>query len=445
MAGRRKRSEREPRPSMFRALSTHNFRVWIIGALLSNIGGWGQRAAQDWLVLTELTNNDAVALGLSLALQFGPSLILGPFVGPFIDRFPGRTIIFWAAVIETLFGVVLGIAVLTGVATLGLVYALALGLGIVQSIETPARQIFVNELVSKEVVPNAIGLNSTMFNTSRLIGPALAGIGISAAGTGWTLLVAGITFSAAIVSISLLRRNELHAVPKAPKERGQFRAGLTYIRSRADLLIVLTMLFIVGALVFNFGIFSATMAVVEFGLGAHDYGFIMSALAVGSLGGALLVARSSRPRLSVITVAAASIAVGGLAASLAPTVTIFVVLFPILGFGAVLMVATINGYIQTTTDEIYRGRVMAIFSTLLMGATLVGSPLAGWVSNAFGPRWAIGVAALGGLVATIISLVWMRSSHNISTMDTFRSALTRSSKDNSDTATQIITITERGP
>jgi MFS family permease len=430
---------------MFRALSNRNFRIWIIGALLANIGGWGQRAAQDWLVLTELTNNDAVALGFSLALQFGPILILGPFVGPFIDRLPGRTIIFWAAVIETLFGVVLGIAVLTGVATLGLVYALALGLGIVQAIETPARQIFVNELVSKENVPNAIGLNSMMFNTSRLVGPALAGIGISSVGTGWTLLGAGLSLASAIIAISMLRRNELHSVVKAPKERGQFRAGLTYIRSRADLLIVLTMLFVVGTVVFNFGIFSATMAVVEFGLGAHDYGFIMSSLAVGSLGGALLVARSSRPRLSVITMAAASIAVGGVAASLAPTVTIFVVLFPILGFGAVLMVATINGYIQTTTDEIYRGRVMAIFSTLLMGATLIGSPLAGWVANVFGPRWAIGVAALGGLVSTIVALVWMRSSHNISTMDTVRSAFTRSSTEHSDTATQVITITERGP
>jgi MFS family permease len=445
MVGRQKRSAREPRPSMFRALSNRNFRIWIIGALLANIGGWAQRAAQDWLVLTELTNNDAVALGFSLALQFGPSLILGPFVGPFIDRFPGRLIILWSAVIETLFGVVLGVAVLTGVATLGLVYALALGLGIVQAIETPARQIFVNELVSQDNVPNAIGLNSTMFNTSRLVGPALAGIGISLLGTGWTLLFAGLSLASAIVAISMLRRRELHSVLKAPKESGQFRAGITYIRSRADLVVVLTMLFVVGALVFNFGIFAGTMAVIEFRLGAHDYGFIMSALAVGSLGGALLVARSSRPRLSVITMAAASIAIGGLAAALAPTVTTFVVLFPILGFGAVLMVATINGYIQTTTDEIYRGRVMAIFSTLLMGATLIGSPLAGWVSNAFGPRWAIGVAALGGLVATITSLVWMRSSHNISTMDTFRSALTRSSKDNSDTATQIITITERGP
>jgi hypothetical protein len=284
-----------------------------------------------------------------------------------------------------------------------------------------------------------------MFNTSRLVGPALAGIGISLVGTGWTLLFAGLSLASAVIAISMLRRGELHTVLKSPKERGQFRAGLAYIRSRADLLIVLTMLFVVGTLVFNFGIFSATMAVVEFGLGAHDYGFIMSALAVGSLGGALLVARSSRPRLSVITMAAASIAVGGLAASLAPTVTTFVVLFPILGFGAVLMVATINGYIQTTTDEIYRGRVMAIFSTLLMGATLIGSPLAGWVANAFGPRWSIGVAALGGLIATIVALVWMRSSHNISTMDTVRSAFTRSSTEHSDTATQVITITERGP
>lgn len=445
MVVRRKRSAREPRPSMFRALANRNFRIWIIGALLANIGGWGQRAAQDWLVLTELTNNDAVALGFSLALQFGPILILGPFVGPFIDRFPGRIIIFWAAVIETLFGIILGIAVLTDVATLGLVYALALGLGIVQAIETPTRQIFVNELVSKDNVPNAIGLNSMMFNSSRLVGPALAGIGISLMGTGWTLLFAGLSLASAVIAISMLRRSELHTVLKALKERGQFQAGLAYIRSRADLLIVLTMLFVVGTLVFNFGIFSATMAVVEFGLGAHDYGFIMSALAVGSLVGALLVARSSRPRLSVITMAAASIAVGGLAASLAPTVTTFVVLFPILGFGAVLMVATINGYIQTTTDEIYRGRVMAIFSTLLMGATLIGSPLAGWVANAFGPRWAIGVAALGGVVATIVALVWMRSSHNISTMDTVRSAFARSSTDLSDTATQVITITERRP
>ncbi len=445
MARARKAGSREPKPSMFRTLSHRNFRIWMIGALLANIGGWAQRAAQDWLVLTELTHDDAVALGVSLSLQFGPILILGPFVGPLVDRFHGRTIILWCSVIETIFGIVLGAAVLMGLANLGLVYALALGLGIVQAIETPARHVFVNELVAQQNVPNAIGLNSMMFNTSRLIGPAVAGIGISALGTGWTLLLAGASLGAAVISILLLRRGELHAVLKASKERGQFRAGLVYLRSRKDLIVVLIMLFIVGALVFNFGIFSSTMAVVEFGLGAHDYGFIMSALAVGSLGGALLVARSSRPRLSVITVAAGAIAVGGLAAALAPTVTTFVVLYPIMGFGGVLMVATTNGYIQTTTDEVYRGRVMAIFSTLLIGGTPIGSPLTGWVSNTFGPRWAIGVAALGGLIAAIIALVWMRSSHNISTMDTFRSAFSRTSEDLPDTATQVITITNRGP
>lgn len=430
---------------MFRTLRVPNFRTWMIGALLANIGGWAQRAAQDWLVLTELTDNDAVALGFSLALQFGPILILGPFLGPLADRVNARTIIFWCAVLETIFGIVLGVAVLLGVANLFLVYALALALGVVQAVEAPARHVFVNELVAKNNVPNAIGLHSTMFNSSRLVGPALAGIGIAFFGTGWTLLFSGLSLAAAAVAIAFLRRRELYTVEKAPKERGQFRAGMAYISSRKDLVIVLTMLFVVGALVFNFGIFSSTMAVIEFDLGAQDYGFIMSALAVGSLAGALLVARSSRPRLSVITVAALVIAIGGLASALAPTILVFVLVYPLLGFGGVLMVATINGYIQTTTDDIYRGRVMAIFSTLLIGSTPIGSPLIGWVSNEFGPRWALGAAALGGLIATVIALVWMRSSHNISTMATLRSAFTRTADEQPATATQVITIGQRGP
>lgn len=430
---------------MFRALAIRNFRVWMTGALLANVGGWAQRTAQDWLVLTELTDNDAVALGISLSLQFGPILLLGPFVGPLVDRLNGRTIIFWSVVIETVFGLVLGLAVLTGFANLLLVYALALGLGVVMAIETPARHVFVNELVARENLSNAIGLNSMMFNTSRLVGPAIAGIGIASFGTGWTLFGAGLLMGSAIVSIAALRRNELHAVRKAHKEPGQFRAGLAYLRSRSDLMVVLGMVFVVGALVFNFGIFSSTMAVVEFGLGAQDYGFIMSALACGSLTGALLVARSTRPRLSVITVAAGTIVVGGVAAALSPTVTIFVVVYPLLGLGGVLVVATSNGYIQTTTDETFRGRVMAIFSTLLIGSTPIGSPLVGWVSNAFGPRWAIGLAAFGGLVAVVIALVWMRNSHNITTMATLRSAFTRTNDGDPDTATQIITLTQRGP
>jgi MFS family permease len=430
---------------MFRALRIRNFRIWIIGLLLANIGGWAQRTAQDWFVLTELTNNDAVALGVSLSLQFGPILILGPFVGPIVDRLPGRTIILWAAIAETTAGLVLGVAVLTGVANLTLVYALAFALGVVQAFETPARHVFVGELVDKESIPNAIGMNSTMFNSSRLIGPAFAGIAIAAVGSGWTLTGAAALISAAVVAVLMLRKREFHVVAKIVKHKGQLREGLHYIRSRHDVVMLYWMIFIVGALVFNFGIFSSTMAVMEFGLGAHDYGFITSALALGSLTGALLVARSIRPRISVITVAAGIIALGGTAAAFAPTVTIFVILYPALGLGGVLMVATINSYLQTTTDDEYRGRVMAIFSTLMIGATPFGSPLVGWVADTFGPRWAIGVAALGGLIAVLIALIWMRSRHNIHVVDTFRSAFAGTPPEGEETATQLITITERGP
>ena len=444
MSARRKSGSKKPRRATFRALSVRNFRLWIIGALIANVGSWAQRTAQDWLVLTELTDNDAVAVGISLSLQFGPILLLGPFVGPLVDRVSGRAIILTTTIVELTLGLILGLAVVMGVATLPLVYALALGLGISQAFEAPARMAFVSELVGTGNIPNAIGMNSMMFNTSRLVGPALAGLSITTLGTGWTLTFAAACYAAAIVAIALLRQTEVHPVSKVVKAKGQFGEGLAYIRSRPDIVVVLVMALIVGALVFNFGIFSATMAVVEFGLGAHDYGFMTSALAVGSIAGALLVARSRRPRLSVIVVAAITIAVGASLAAIAPTVTMFIVLYPILGLGAILMVATSNSYLQVSTDDKFRGRVMAIFSTVVIGGTPLGSPLTGFVANTFGPRWAVGVAAVGGLLAALIGLIWMRTSHNISSGETIRSAF-RNTPSDEDTATQLITLTHRAP
>lgn len=444
MVGRRKSSPRKPRPTMFRALGVRNFRIWIIGALIANIGSWAQRTAQDWLVLTELTNDDAVAVGISLSLQFGPILLLGPFIGPLIDRVSGRTIILVTTIIELTLGLVLGVAVVLGVASLPLVYALALGLGISQAFEAPARMAFVSELVGTANIPNAVGMNSMMFNTSRLVGPAVAGLAITTAGTGWTLTIAAASYAAAVIAVLALRGREFHPVTKVAKAKGQFREGLRYIRSRTDIVVVLSMAFVVGALVFNFSIFSATMAVMEFGLGAHDYGFITSALAVGSMTGALIVARSTRPRLSVIIVAAATIALGATLAALAPTVTMFVVLYPILGLGAILMIATTNSYLQVSTDGEFRGRVMAIYSTVVIGGTPFGSPLVGYVANTFGPRWAIAVAAFGGITAALIGFIWMRAGHHIRTTETIRSAFRRTD-DEDETATQLITLIHKAP
>lgn len=429
---------------MFRALRIRNFRLWIVGALIANIGSWAQRTAQDWLVLTELTDNDAVAVGISLSLQFGPIFILGPFIGPLIDRVNGRTIILTTTSVELVLGLILGLAVVFNFVTLPLVYALALALGISQAFEAPARMAFVSELVGKPNISNAVGMNSMMFNTSRLVGPAIAGIAITTVGTGWTLTVAAAAYAAAVVAIISLRAQELHPVTKVAKAKGQFREGMRYIRSRTDIVVVLSMAFVVGALVFNFGIFSATMAVMEFGLGAHDYGFITSALAVGSMTGALLVARSTRPRLSVIIVAASTIAIGATLAAVAPTVTMFVVLYPIVGLGAILMIATSNSYLQVSTDDEFRGRVLAIFSTVVIGGTPFGSPLTGFVANTLGPRWAIGVAALGGLIAALIGFIWMRAGHDIGTRETIRSAF-RKNDDGDATATQLITIVHKSP
>ena len=444
MVGRRKSSPRESRPTLFRALAVRNFRIWIAGALIANIGSWASRTAQDWLVLTELTNDDAVAVGISLSLQFGPIFVLGPFIGPLIDRVNGRTIILITTIVELILGLVLGVAVVLGIATLPLVYALALALGVSQAFEAPARMAFVSELVGKANISNAVGMNSMMFNTSRLVGPAIAGLAITTAGTGWTLTIAAAAYSAAVIAILCLRVRELHPVTKVGKAKGQFREGLRYIRGRTDIVIVLSMAFVVGALVFNFGIFSATMAVIEFGLGAHDYGFITSALAVGSMTGALVVARSTRPRLSVIIVAAGTIAIGAALAALAPTVTMFVVLYPIVGFGAILMIATSNSYLQVSTDDEFRGRVMAIYSTVVIGGTPFGSPLVGFVANTLGPRWAIGVAAIGGLIAALIGFTWMRAGHHIRTSETIRSAFRHTDAEDT-TATQLITIVHKAP
>lgn len=429
---------------MFRALGIRNFRIWVIGALIANIGSWAQRTAQDWLVLTDLTNHDAVAVGVSLSLQFGPILVLGPFIGPLIDRVSGRTIILVTTIVELVLGLALGVAVVTDLASLPLVYALALGLGVSQAFEAPARMAFVSELVGTATIPNAIGMNSMMFNTSRLVGPAVAGVAITTVGTGWTLTISAACYAAAVLAVVLLRRREFHPVTKVAKAKGQFREGIRYIWSRTDIVIVLSMAFVVGALVFNFSIFSSTMAVMEFGLGAHDYGFITSALAVGSMTGALLVARSTRPRLSVIVVAASTIAVGAVLAAIAPTVTIFVVLYPIVGLGAILMIATCNSYLQVSTDDEFRGRVMAIYSTVVIGGTPFGSPLVGFVANTLGPRWAIGVAAIGGLGAAVIGFIWMRFGHKIRTTETIRSAF-QDSHATEDTATQLITIMHKSP
>ncbi len=392
---------------MFRSLASVNYRLWFAGALVSNIGTWMQRTAQDWIVLTELTDNDAAAVGITMALQLGPQLLLVPWTGLIADRFDKRRILMATQVVMALLGVGLGVLLVLGVATLPIVYGFALALGVTSAIDAPARQAFVSELVSEKDLPNAVSLNSASFNGARLIGPAAAGLLTAALGAGWVFVINGATFAATFVALMLLRRDQLRPAPRAPRGPGQLLEGLRYVRSRPDIMLVMTMVFLIGTFGLNFPIFVSTMAKVEFDHGAGEYGILSSVLAIGSLTGALLAARRERPRLGVIVAAAAGFGSSCVIAALMPSYLGFGISLVLVGFTSITLMTTANSTVQVTTAPSMRGRVMAIYMAIFMGGTPLGAPLVGLVANVAGPRWALGVGAASGFVAAGIGLVYL--------------------------------------
>ena len=398
---------------MFRSLSLFNYRLWFIGALVSNVGTWMQRTAQDWIVLTDLTDHDAVAVGITMALQFGPGLLLLPVSGLIADRVDRRKLLMLTQSLMALLGLGLGLIMLFGVAELWQVYGFALGLGIVSAIDAPARQAFVSELVSDRSIPNAVALNSASFNGARLIGPALAGILIAAVGAGWVFMINVATFAVMLGALKMIRISELQPSPRAARERGQIRAGFRYVASRPDIVVILVIVFLIGTFGLNFAIFTATMATVEFDRGVSEYGALSSILAVGSVAGALLAARRDRPRMGVAILAAIAFGLACVVAAVMPTYLSFAVSLIAVGFCSMTLLTSANAYVQTTTVPVLRGRVMAVYMAILAGGTPIGAPLVGWVSNQYGPRWALGVAAVSGILAGIIALVWMVVSRHL--------------------------------
>ncbi|THG30722.1 MFS transporter [Naasia lichenicola] len=399
--------------AMFASLSWANYRLWFAGALLSNIGAWMQRTAQDWIVLTELSDHNAIAVGITMALQFGPLLFIAPFAGVLVDRINGRKLLVITQTAQAVLAVGLGALVLSGLAQLWMVFVFAFLLGVVTAFDNPARQTFVGELVPAKSLPNAIALNSASFNSARLIGPAIAGVSVAALGAGWVFVINGATFAFVLLALWRLRTDELRVVAKAPRARGQIREGIRYIRGRSDLVVVLMMTFLVGTFGFNFPIFTSTMASIEFGTDADGFGFLLSALAVGSVAGALLSARRERPRVAVVVAAAGGFAVTILIAALVPSYATFAIALVFVGLFSLTFSTSANAFVQTSTAPIMRGRVMSIYMAIFAGTTFVGAPIVGGIADTLGPRWALGVAALSGFAALGIGIVWfvMRRRH----------------------------------
>ena len=408
--------------SMFRSLGLFNFRVWFVGALVSNIGGWMQSTAQDWVVLTELTDNDATAMGVTMALQFGPPLVLVSFTGWVADRFDRRRILFVTQGSLMVLAVVVGGLLLVGVMTLPLMFGFALLFGIANAFDSPARQAFVSDVVSRENASNAIALNSASFNMARLIGPAAGGGLIVAVGTGWVFVINAATFLAMLVALALMHRNEL--LPRVRATGAQRIAdGFRYVWSRPDLRVTFVIVFLVGAFGMNFPIFASTMA-LEFGTDADGYGVLSSVLAIGSLAGALLAARRARARMRVIVFAAGGFGVASIASAFMPTYPTYAAVLVLVGFTTVTMLTTANGYVQTTSEPALRGRVMALYMAVIMGSTPIGAPIAGWVAETFEPRAAILLGGVAGILAGGIGIVWMLASGRVHRHTTSRFRLT---------------------
>ncbi len=390
----------------FRSLKNRNYRLFAAGQVVSLSGTWGQRVAQDWLVL-ELSGDSGVALGITTALQFLPMVLFGLYGGVLADRYDKRRLLLMAQAAMALLALLLAALDLSGAVQLWHVYALAFGLGVASVIDTPVRQAFVSEMVGPEDLTNAVSLNSATFNSARIVGPAVAGIAIAAVGTGWVFAANAVTYLAVLAGLRAMRTSELFPVKRVERAKGQLKEGLVYVRSRPDLLVPMVLVFMVGTFGLNFQITLALVVKEVFQRDAGAYGLLSAFLAVGSLLGALASARrNGPPRQRTLFAAVLAFGVLEMAVGFAPTYELMALLLVPTGVAVLTFTTTANAIVQLGSAPHVRGRVMALYILVFLGGTPVGAPLIGALAEAFGPRSSIVVGglitALSGLTAAVV-------------------------------------------
>jgi len=389
----------------FRSLRIPNYRMWAAGSLVSNTGTWMQRIAQDWLVLTQLTEHSAAQVGIVTGLQFGPQLLFLPWTGFAADHFNQRKLMLVTQSIMGLLAILLGLMTISGTIALWHVYIFAFLLGTAAAFDAPARQTFVAELVGEDDLTNAVALNSTTFNGARMIGPAAAGLLIGSVGTGWAFLINGFSYFAVVGSLLMLRVDQLYPKEMAQRVRGSFLEGFRYVWQRPDLRVMLVMLFLIGTFGMNFAIYTSTMAVHVFHTGASGYGMLTSMMAVGTITGALIAAGRTRSTFMQLNIGTAAFGIGCAFAAIAPSYWLFGGALAVIGIASLSFLNTSNSLMQLTTEPTMRGRVMAIRMAIVMGGTPLGAPFVGWVADRFGPRQALAVGAVAGLLAALVGIV----------------------------------------
>lgn len=392
-------TEQPPRTSMFSSLKIRNYRLFATGQVVSNTGTWMQRIAQDWLVLT-LTGS-STAVGITTALQFLPMLLFGLYGGVIADRCNKRTLLLGTQAAMGVTGLALAALTLSGQVQVWHVYATAFVLGLVTVVDNPARQSFVHEMVGPDQLRNAVSLNSANFQSARLVGPAVAGVLITAVGSGYAFLLNGLSFIAPLTGLLLMRTADLHKSERTPRGKGQLREGLRYVAGRPELIWPIVLVGFIGTFGFNFPIWLSAFADDVFHAGAGTYGLLNTLMAVGSLIGALLAARRGTSRMRLLVAAAVLFGVLEIVAAVVPTFWIFAALLVPVGMFGLTVNVTANSSIQMATDPAMRGRVMALFMMVFTGGTPVGAPLVGWITDTYGAR--VGFAS-GGAVAALAAV-----------------------------------------
>ena len=389
----------------FASMRYVNYRYWFVASLIASTGAWLQRVAQDWYVLTVLTDHDSGQVGIVTALQFLPIILFSALAGVLADRIPGRRLLQCTQAGVGLVSLVMGLVVLTGTGELWHQYILAFVSGTISAVDTPARQAFVGELVPPDKMANAVALNATAFHAARLIGPASAGLFIDWWGVGPVFLIDAGMFAAPIIALFLMRADRLYPRTLIPRARGQLREGIAYVRGRTDICIILVTIFVVSALGMNFQLTSALMATTVFGKSAGSFGVLSTFMALGSILGSTAVARRT-PRLRAILMGAAFYGTAEILLGLSPSYWWFAFLAVPTGYGMLTMNTSANALMQTRTDPDKRGRIMALYSLVYLGATPIGSPIIGRIGALFGARWAILVGGIASLSIAVACGVW---------------------------------------
>ena len=393
---------RQPRGA-FAALTSRSYRIYLGGQSLANTGTWMQSIAQDWLIF-DLTHS-SVAVGVTMALQFLPMLVLGLHTGAVADRLPKRRILLTTQTLNAAATAALAAVTIEGAARPADVYAFALLSGLIFAFDAPARQAFVAEVASDGRLRAAIALNAAVFQATRLIGPAVASLLIVSVGTGWVFAVSAACYVGP--TIGLLRLADLVPGPAASREPGVMRTTVRYVLRRPDVMWTIFLVGMLGTFGLNFPIVLTAMAKSTFHGGASMYGLFNVVLAIGSAAGALLAGACARPRPRVLVASAAAFGLLQVAAAIAPDLALFLPLLAGMGLVNLAFQAMANASVQLAVDPDLRGRVMGLYMLVFIGGTPIGAPIIGALTSQFGARAGMAVCgavpALAAVVAAVVA------------------------------------------